>query len=164
MNLLPPEGTQERLAFEHRFWAKVRKDTTSSCWEWRGSLKGSGQGYGAFSYRGRMVRAHRVALALRLGRDLLTKEHALHSCDNTRCCNPAHLYPGDHAQNMRDTATRQRRIGLKGASNPQAKLKEADVLTIRAADRTLTQLATQFGVDPSLISLIRLRKIWKHVA
>ena len=111
-----------------------------------------------------MVRAHRVALSLRLGRDLLTKEHALHSCDNTRCCNPAHLYPGDHAQNMRDTATRQRRIGLKGASNPQAKLKEADVLTIRAADRTLTQLATQFGVDPSLISLIRLRKIWKHVA
>ena len=161
---LPCKGTEERASLARRFWAKVQREAGEGCWEWKGSLKGSGRGYGAFCYQGRMVRAHRVALALRLGRDLLTQEHALHSCDNTRCCNPMHLYPGDHAQNMRDTVTRQRRNGFKGSANPRAKLTEAAVRAIRSSNETLSHLAAQFGVDQSLISMIRLRKVWKHVA
>ncbi len=161
---LPAEGSTERLSFEKRFWAKVDKGDPSDCWEWQGCFKGSGRGYGAVSLGRRMVRAHRVALALALGRELLPTEHALHHCDNSRCCNPAHLYAGDHAQNMRDTAIRHRRTALRGVQNPRAKLTDDAVRFIRESDATLQVLADQFGVDQSLISLVRLRKIWKHVA
>lgn len=160
---LPAEGTTERITLESRFWAKIKRSSPEECWEWSGSLKGSGRGYGAICFRGRMVRAHRLALALHLCRDLSPDEHALHRCDNTRCCNPHHLYVGDHAQNMRDTADRHRRIGLRGSTNPRAKLTEEAVATIRASDAPLGELAARFGVDQSLISLVRLRKVWKHV-
>jgi hypothetical protein len=161
---LPTAGSAERLSFEKRFWSKVRKVDPSDCWEWQGCLKGSGRGYGSIALGSRMVRAHRVALSLALGRELLDTEHALHRCDNTRCCNPNHLYAGDHSQNMRDTAERHRRRPMRGAQNPRAKLTDDDVRTIRASNSPLRVMAEQFGVDQSLISLIRLRKAWKHVA
>lgn len=160
---LPAAGSTGRFSFEERFWAKVKKGAPNECWDWQGCLKGSGRGYGSISLGRRMVRAHRVALTLALGRELQPTEHALHTCDNTRCCNPAHLYAGDHAQNMRDTAIRHRRRPLRGAQNPQAKLTEGAVRLIRASNATLQVLADQFGVDQSLISLVRLRKVWKHV-
>jgi hypothetical protein len=161
--LLPSFGTEERCLFEQRFWSKVRRAGCDECWEWQGCLKGSGLGYGSICLRGRMVRAHRVALALSLNRELLPTEHALHTCDNTRCCNPAHLYPGDHAQNMKDTVLRGRRKGLKGSANPRAKLTEEVVRIIRASDAPLHVMAQRFDVDESLISLVRLRKVWTHV-
>lgn len=161
--LLPPCDTEERCLFEQRFWSKVQRGMCNECWEWQGCLKGSGLGYGAICLRGRMVRAHRVVLALSLNRELLPTEHALHTCDNTRCCNPAHLYVGDHVQNMKDTAVRNRRVGLKGSANPRAKLTEEAVRIIRNSDAPLNTMAERFGVDASLISLVRLRKVWKHV-
>ncbi len=48
-----------------------------------------------------------------------------------------------------------------------AKLTEEDVRAIRIsrdAGATLRVLAEQYGVDQSCISLIALRKHWKHVA
>lgn len=160
---LPPVGSPQHLDLETRFWAKVNRTSPNSCWEWLGCLKGSGRGYGSIYYGGRMVRAHRVALALKLNRSLLPSEHALHYCDNTRCCNPAHLYPGDHAQNMRDTATRSRRIGLKGSENTRAKLNDDAVKHIRSSTATLRSLATIYGVSESLVSLVRRRKVWTHL-
>jgi hypothetical protein len=160
---LPPLGSTQRLDLENRFWAKIKRTNPDSCWEWLGCLKGSGKGYGSIHFNGRMVRAHRVALAIKLGRSLLPSEHALHYCDNTRCCNPAHLYPGDHAQNMRDTATRNRRIGLRGSDNAKAKLNDEAVKHIRASTATLRYLAAKYGVSESLISLVRRRKIWTHL-
>ncbi len=65
---------------------------------------------------------------------------------------------------MRDTAIRHRRTALRGVQNPRAKLTDDAVRFIRESDATLQVLADQFGVDQSLISLVRLRKIWKHVA
>jgi hypothetical protein len=53
---------------------------------------------------------------------------------------------------------------MRGAQNPRAKLTDDDVRTIRASNSPLRVMAEQFGVDQSLISLIRLRKAWKHVA
>lgn len=91
------------------FWARVdRSAGTESCWLWRG--RRAGNGYGEIKGRrgGKAVPAHRHALALTLGRALLSSELACHSCDVPLCCNPRHLYVGSHADNMADMARKGR--------------------------------------------------------
>lgn len=65
---------------------------------------GSG-GYGATYLRrgGRNVgmKASRAVYIATHG-DLPADVHVLHSCDNPPCCNPAHLRPGSHLENMAD--------------------------------------------------------------
>lgn len=74
-----------------------REDT--ECIEWS---KGTDRyGYGLVKYNGKMRLVHRVAYEVYHGvcPDGL---HVLHSCDNPKCYNPAHLSLGTHLDNMRD--------------------------------------------------------------
>jgi hypothetical protein len=50
-----------------------------------------------------------------------------------------------------------------GERNGHSKLKVVDVLAIRAADELHEVLAGRYGVTQSIISMIRSRRIWKHV-
>lgn len=52
----------------------------------------------------------------------------------------------------------------KGEAHANSKLSEADVRAIRADGRVARIVAADYGVDLSLIYLVRHRKIWKHVA
>jgi hypothetical protein len=96
------------LTLEERFWSKVNVRSAGECWEW---TKGRhSYGYGVF-YPGRpapQILAHRQALIFAEGQPPKDGNHALHSCDNPPCCNPAHLYWGTHAKNMEDMADRGR--------------------------------------------------------
>lgn len=84
-----------------RFWSKVEK--TETCWVW---TKGKdAQGYGAFSFNGKNVRAHRFSYELVHGP---TELSVLHHCDNPPCVNPNHLYAGTHSDNMKDAHSRNR--------------------------------------------------------
>ena len=51
----------------------------------------------------------------------------------------------------------------RGANNPIAKLTDDDVRAIRASTEKPGALAKQFGVVPDYVTLIRKRKVWKHV-
>lgn len=51
----------------------------------------------------------------------------------------------------------------KGERVGSAKLTMTQVLAIREDPRTLKQIAADYGVHFSLISLIRKRKVWAHV-
>jgi hypothetical protein len=82
-----------------RFWSKVAKGADDACWLWQaGRFK---SGYGAFAMRPHTKRAHRVAWELVNG-PIPDGLHVLHECDTPPCCNPAHLFLGTHADNMRD--------------------------------------------------------------
>lgn len=101
-----------------RFWSKVdRSGGYDACWPWRGAVNPL-HGYGQFRYGGRIVRAHRMALAL-AGVSLDDGQDALHECDNRLCCNGynqvSHVRPGTRAENNRDIYVRGRRIKLKEA-------------------------------------------------
>lgn len=93
-----------------RFWSKVYVAGPGECWEWAAG-KGS-HGYGVFyPSTGVQITAHRFALST--VERAPARAHALHSCDNKGCVNPAHLRWGSHADNMRDAADR----GLMFAPN-----------------------------------------------
>ena len=129
------------------FWAKVARGKPDECWLWTGMMGSTG--YGSFGMtRSTMRKAHRVAFFLTHGR---WPNVARHTCDVRRCCNPAHLLDGTHADNVRDMVERNRVSRShqpKGSKHSQAKLTESDVALIRslASQRTQASLASEFGV------------------
>lgn len=50
-----------------------------------------------------------------------------------------------------------------GERNGMAKLTEANVLAIRKDTRLLRDVAPAYGVSEATISLIKNRKMWRHV-
>ena len=86
-----------------RFYAKIRVDPETGCWEWTGSqcgpVRATGR-YGQMCVGGRNVRAHRLAYELFVGPipDGLTIDHL---CRNTLCANPIHLEPVPMEENLR---------------------------------------------------------------
>lgn len=105
-----------------RFWSKVdRSGGLLACWEWQGAYNRPSETYrrkhrGGQSRRpvfkltstadgwGLTVYAHRLSLSIHDGVPLYERQglEACHTCDNYRCCNPAHLYWGTPAANRAD--------------------------------------------------------------
>jgi len=92
-----------------RFWAKIDKTPghgpNGDCWLW---MAGDRADYGSFSLGGRTIRAHRLAFRLGGGKQkpgLIV----MHTCDVTRCCNPANLRLGTQSENIRDAYAKGRR-------------------------------------------------------
>jgi hypothetical protein len=133
-------------------------DKSGECWEWTGAR--DKDGYGAFNYAGKTHRAPTVALEID-GRPVQPGMYACHRCDNPCCVNPAHLYPGTPTQNMEDARARGRT--KRGESQHMARLKEADVQHIRSCDDSPRVLAELYGVSRSNITMVRLRRTWRHV-
>lgn len=93
-----------------RFWTKVDKTPgfgpRGDCWLWTAGVGSTG--YGQFGLGGRMVKSHRVAYELEVG-PIPTGMYVLHSCDEKRCVNPAHLRIGTQQENIHDMDSRGRR-------------------------------------------------------
>ena len=126
------------------------------CWEWQGLIKSGTLGYGRMRLGGVDTYAHRVAYQAHYGEDPGPWQ-VLHSCDNPRCCNPAHLSLGDHEENNRQRAERGRNADVRGEKNPAHKLTDQQVAEIRGLRGSMTQkaIAKRFGVRQSQISRIQ---------
>jgi hypothetical protein len=77
------------------FWAKVRINPITECWEWQGKPH---EGYGRFG----QLKAHRVAYAA-LKEPLDPTRELHHSCENKMCCNPDHLQQLTRAEHQKVT-------------------------------------------------------------
>lgn len=100
---------------KERFWAKVDKRGPDECWPW--TATGNQKGYGFFSYKCQNVVASRFCLIIEGFFPPQTGMFALHSCDNPRCVNPAHLRWGTASDNMIDKITRGRQPPRKFKSH-----------------------------------------------
>lgn len=154
---------EERIA--KLFESRVVEITPSGCHIWTGML--NGQGYGLIRMGTKQRRAHRIAWEAVNG-PIPNGLGLMHSCDVRCCVNPNHLTPGTQAENLKDMFAKQRgKIpSVRGERQGAAKLTEDDVREIRrlAKSKTQPEIAAIFGIDRSNVSIIVLRKGWKHVA
>lgn len=91
-----------------RFWASVQKGPTpDACWDWM--KRKLPHGYGQFFLIEGTVLAHRLSYQMHAGAipDGLS---ILHRCDRPCCVNPAHLFVGTQADNMKDCKVKGRNI------------------------------------------------------
>ncbi len=150
-------------SFVERFWSKVLKADSESCWDWQASLSVHG-GYGQLTAgRGLLLKAHRVAYALEFGIPPAGL-FVCHRCNNPRCCNPAHLYAGTPKDNWNDTrkAGRAYKFQPKKLENsPCAKLSNEQARMVLTSKRSGADLARELGVTCAAISSLRRRRTWK---
>jgi len=88
------------------FWSNVSVCGDDECWNWKLSV--DRYGYGKVRIGGKIYISHRVAYMIHSNTEIPSSVQVLHSCDNSRCCNPKHLRPGDHLENMKDRVFRNR--------------------------------------------------------
>lgn len=172
-----PEHALTDEAIKARFWSKVQLGTAQECWPWRGSTNGKGYGwfYLCSDGNGRRIKvyAHRVSgvMAGKLRRltGVDPDDLAMHSCDNPRCCNPAHLSAGTNQMNLADASARGLLSGRprpRGEANGASRLTPNDVIEIRdllASGVTKTAIARLKGVHRSSIRNIETGHLWSWV-
>ena len=146
-----------------RFWAKVRK--TDWCWIWTEGR--DGKGYGRMWADGKTMRTHRLSWMINRG-DIPIGKHVLHNCkplaDNPACVNPAHLWLGTNADNVRDKVEKGRTAHTRGEKCGRHKVTEIQVREIgsrRGENQRL--LGLEYSLDKSTISKIMLGKTWRHL-
>lgn len=156
-------GKNPKKPIAYRFWSKVNIPDLFSCWNWT-AAKDLG-GYGMFQIAGKTCRAHRFAFELCCG-PIPNGKFICHSCDNPKCCNPSHMFPGTPKENVADMFNKNRQGIFIGERNSQSKLTEEDVLSIRSLRQQGMRQATiaaKFDMSPMAISRIVLRKTWTHI-
>lgn len=161
-----------------RFWRYV--DKTPGCWLWTGHTC---MGYGRIHVAsGIYESAHRLAWQWHTGQTIPKGMFICHHCDTHACVNPAHLFLGSPADNLRDAASKgrmasgdrngarlypDRLVPPRGERNGQAVLVEEQVREIRrlysAGDRSQREIAIKFGVAPTTIQMILNGRNWRHI-
>lgn len=153
-------GHNRRRSVVERFWENVNKNTPNGCWEWMGAHHAAG--YGLLYIGDSMKLTHRYSYELHWG-EIPPGVFVCHHCDNPSCVNPAHLFLGNHDDNMADMTSKGRQNHGKGS----AKLTEAQVSEIRRAYErgsiTHKELAAKYGVTREAISNIIQRRNWRHI-
>lgn len=154
-----------------RFWEKVQIGSADECWLWTGArLKSQGgrEAYGHVNINGSSFTAHVIAWELSTGEQLPVGMIGCHACDNPPCCNPAHVFPGTHADNSRDMVQKNRHsrtatFGNRKLSDVQVEAIRAQVARLRRGEkqRTFESLGEVFGVSARAIRKIASGESWK---
>lgn len=90
------------------FWELV--DRSDACWVWRGRVEGN---YGRFCFTGKNWLVHNLVHYWETGNTSNRKHYICHTCDNSLCVNPKHLYYGTPITNAQDRVRRGRHVNWR---------------------------------------------------
>jgi hypothetical protein len=96
-----------RITVEERLLRRLKRDPLTGCLEWQGS-RGKG-GYGLIRMSqpsDHLTVVHRVAFEIWVG-PVPAGLELDHTCNNPPCCEPSHLEPVTHDENMRRMVERR---------------------------------------------------------
>lgn len=130
----------------------------SGCRIWLSNINTGG--YGRIGIANKVYLAQRVAYEHAYGK-IPDGLHVCHKCDTPSCVNPAHLFLGTDADNMRDKVNKKRHC--YGEKHSVAVLTERQVAAIRKDTRIQRVIAEEYGVSQSQISLIHRGDEWSHL-
>lgn len=162
---------------QDKFWGRVEVLGPDECWRWVGTNGPDGYGYIAGKLNGerlvpagKAMLAHRVSWIMANGPipDAVEAGYhgwvVMHTCDNRKCVNPAHLRLGRQAENVADMDNKERRVTVvkAGAKHARAKLTPEQVAEILASDEEHKVLAARFGVSIGPIKNVRLGKSYRE--
>jgi len=135
---------------------------TDDCVHWPYSRS---SGYGNIHKSGAVMYVHRIVCEHFHGKPPTPSHIAAHSCGNGHqgCIHPNHLRWATMKENQADRV--QHGTMIVGDKNPNAKLSEADIPTIRAMSETMTSpmIAHRYNVSPRTIRDVLHGASWKHV-
>jgi hypothetical protein len=135
------------------------KTTTDDCVMWPFSFDPSG--YGAASYMGKKIGAHRLACVLASGPAPEGCETA-HKCGNKWCVNPLHVRWATRSENMMDKYDHGKMTN--GEKNSMSKLTDEKVKVakkMRASGLSYSKIANQMGVSRYAISRAVNERTWR---
>lgn len=136
----------------------ARMKGVKACWNWTKGMDKEGRSHVHADGKNRVAARHAFAL-------LVTKPpnhlFVLHSCDNPTCVNPNHLRLGTQKDNYADARSRNR--ASIGERNGCRKVTAQDVKAIRSDARRQVDIAADYGIGQTAVSMIVTRNNWKHV-
>lgn len=148
-------GTPEARLHRLSSW-----DTKTGCINFTGYL--NEDGYGRFYLDGKRELSHRAAYQIFIGQ-IPDGQQVLHSCDNPSCVNHHHFFLGTQVDNINDMVAKGRQRGVKGTDHHFAKLDPVKAFEIRwyaAMGRLHREVAADYGVSRTLVSLVVKGKMW----
>lgn len=131
----------------HDAFDRVRKNieiNERGCWIWLGAL--AKDAYGQIKVDGKTWATHRIAFAALHG-EIPRGKVIRHQCDESRCCNPAHLLIGDHEDNVQDILDRGRARRRILTAAELGTLRE-----LRAAGRTKREICEALSCSWYIVS------------
>jgi hypothetical protein len=126
-------------------------ETPTKCWNWPHGT--TSRNYGQVVYQGKLITTHKLSYMLFVG-EIENGLYVLHTCDNTICFNPRHLYLGTQFDNMNDRSVRGRWQGLHGQDNGRFILTDTkiqQILALHNAGKSYRQIASIVEVSRSTI-------------
>jgi hypothetical protein len=151
-----------------RFWAKIQRCDHEGlciycCWPWTGFITKAG--YGHFSDKKESLPngAHTIAWELWNKQKMPTGKESAHYCHTGLCCNPMHIHPATHLENIRESVRDHR--NARGSTHGRRKFSYDDIQAIRqmAINAEHKDICKAFPhISSSHISGIVSHHFWKE--